>query len=51
MCMCVCTHAHVCACVYVQCTGGATGKEPACHCKGHKRCRFNHKELDMTEMT
>ena len=42
VCVCVCAHMHMCVlvCMYsVQV--GATGKEPACHCKGHKRCRFN----------
>ena len=28
-------------CMYLGFPGGASGKEPACQCRGHRRCRFN----------
>ena len=37
MCVCVC----VCVCVYWGFPGGASGKEPACQCRRHKKLRFN----------
>ena len=35
VCVCVCVYAHICF------LGGASGKEPSCQCRRHKRCRFN----------
>ena len=33
---------YMCVRVYIYALyGGASGKEPACQCRRHKRCRFN----------
>ena len=35
VCVCVCVYAHICF------PGGASGKEPSCQCRRHKRYRFD----------
>ena len=35
ICMCVCVYTHMGS------SGSASGKEPACQCRRHKKCGFN----------